>query len=149
MRIGHCRRWLSHYLLSGRGIVTNQGSIMKSWICISLFLLSLVAARPAESGSASHVVSGAVDARMFRYPAVSAQDIAFVYAGDIWVVPKTGGTATRLSSPRGEEMFPRFSPDGASIAFTGNYDGNQDIYVIPTGGGLPRRLTFHGAPDRV
>jgi tricorn protease len=110
-----------------------------------LFLASVRAIVAADNGT----VSGSVDARMFRYPAVSARDIAFVYAGDIWVVPKSGGTATRLSSPRGEEMFPRFSPDGASIAFTGNYDGNQDIYVVPTGGGLPRRVTYHGAPDRV
>src|SRR6185436_15913293 len=94
-------------------------------------------------------VAGSIDARMFRYPAVSAKEIAFVYAGDIWVVPKSGGTATRLSSPRGEEAFPRFSPDGASLAFTGNYDGNQDIYVVPSGGGLPQRITYHGAPDRV
>ncbi len=101
------------------------------------------------SAADSSMVSGSVDARMFRYPAVSATQIAFVYAGDIWVVPKSGGTATRLSSPRGEEMFPRFSPDGSLIAFTGNYDGNQDIYVIPAGGGLPRRVTYHGAPDRV
>ncbi len=86
---------------------------------------------------------------MFRYPAVSATEIAFVYAGDIWVVPKTGGTATRLSSPRGEEMFPRFSPDGGEIAFTGDYDGNADIYVINAQGGLPRRITHHGAFDRM
>jgi tricorn protease len=112
---------------------------------VFLLLLSALAVSGAEDAS----VSGSVDARMFRHPAVSAKDIAFVYAGDIWVAPKGGGTATRLSSPRGEEMFPRFSPDGASIAFTGNYDGNQDIYVVPTGGGLPRRVTYHGAPDRV
>ena len=110
-----------------------------------LLLASVCVAFAADNGT----VSGSIDARMFRYPAVSARDIAFVYAGDIWVVPKGGGTATRLSSPRGEEMFPRFSPDGASIAFTGNYDGNQDIYVVPTGGGLPKRVTYHGAPDRV
>jgi tricorn protease len=110
-----------------------------------LLLLSALAASAADNAA----VSGSIDARMFRFPAVSAEDIAFVYAGDIWVVPKGGGTATRLSSPRGEEMFPRFSPDGASIAFTGNYDGNQDIYVVPTGGGLPKRVTYHGAPDRV
>ena len=54
-----------------------------------------------------------IDARMFRYPDVSATQIAFVYAGDIWVVPKSGGMATRLSSPPGEESFPRFSPDGS------------------------------------
>lgn len=101
------------------------------------------------AATALPVAADAIDARMFRYPAVSAKEIAFVYAGDIWVVPKSGGTATRLSSPRGEEMFPRFSPDGATIAFTGNYDGNQDIYTIPSGGGLPRRITYHGAPDRV
>jgi tricorn protease len=86
---------------------------------------------------------------MFRYPDVSQKEIAFVYAGDIWVVPKSGGTAIRLSSPRGEETFPRFSPDGSLIAFSGNYDGNTDIYVVPTSGGLPRRVTYHGAPDRV
>src|SRR5258708_35756411 len=86
---------------------------------------------------------------MFRQPAVSADKIAFIYAGDIWLVPKTGGVATRLSSPRGEELFPRFSPDGTQIAFTGDYDGNQDIYVMPAAGGLPLRLTHHGAPDRL
>ena len=57
-------------------------------------------------------LAGQVSARMFRYPDVSATQIAFVYAGDIWVVPKTGGTAQRLTTPRGEELFPRFSPDG-------------------------------------
>jgi len=117
---------------------------MKTKTAILLLASTLVA-----DASESAAVPGSVDARMFRYPAVSVKDIAFVYAGDIWVVPKSGGTAIRLSSPRGEEMFPRFSPDGASLAFTGNYDGNQDIYVVPTGGGLPRRVTYHGAPDRV
>ncbi|MBM3882224.1 MAG: peptidase S41 [Verrucomicrobia bacterium] len=90
-----------------------------------------------------------IDARMMRQPDVSATHIAFVYAGDIWVVRKSGGVAMRLSSPQGEESFPRFSPDGSLIAFSGNYDGNQDIYVVPVAGGLPRRLTHHGAPDRV
>jgi tricorn protease len=90
-----------------------------------------------------------VDARMLRFPDVSASQIAFVYAGDIWVAPKAGGAAMRLSSPRGEESFPRFSPDGAEIAFSGNYDGNTDVYVVPANGGLPKRLTFHGDPDRM
>src|SRR5438874_7782879 len=96
--------------------------------------------------AASGVACG-VDARMLRYPDVSASQIAFVYAGDIWVAPKTGGAALRLSSPKGEESFPRFSPDGSQIAFSGNYDGNTDIYVVPAAGGLPKRLTYHGAPD--
>jgi tricorn protease len=90
-----------------------------------------------------------VDARMLRYPDVSATQIAFVYAGDIWVAPKTGGDAMRLSSPKGEESFPRFSSDGSQIAFSGNYDGNMDIYVVPATGGLPKRLTYHGDPDRI
>ena len=86
---------------------------------------------------------------MIRQPDVSATQIVFVYAGDIWVVPKTGGEAVRLSSPRGEESFPKFSPDGSTLAFSGNYDGNLDIYTVPVKGGLPQRVTHHGAPDRV
>ncbi len=90
-----------------------------------------------------------IDARMMRQPDVSATHIAFVYAGDIWVAPKTGGEAVRLSSPRGEESFPKFSPDGTTIAFSGNYDGNVDIYTVPVTGGVPQRITHHGAADRV
>jgi tricorn protease len=94
-------------------------------------------------------VSGQVDARMLRYPDVSTTHISFVYAGDIWVVAREGGVAHRLSSPPGEEMFPRFSPDGSQIAYTANYDGNGDIYTIPTMGGTPKRLTHHGLDDRM
>ena len=65
------------------------------------------------------------------------------------MVPKSGGTAQRLSSPRGEESFPRFAPDGSTIAFSGNYDGNIDIYTIPAMGGDPQRLTHHPMDDRV
>jgi tricorn protease len=90
-----------------------------------------------------------IDARMFRYPDVSRTHIAFVYAGDIWIVPKDGGTASRLSSPPGEEQYPRFSPDGSEIAFSGNYDGNTDVYVMPAMGGTPRRVTYHPALDRL
>jgi tricorn protease len=90
-----------------------------------------------------------VDARMFRQPAVSADKIAFVYAGDIWLVAKSGGVATRLSSPPGEESFPRFSPDGSKIAYSADYDGNADVYVVPTAGGEPVRLTYHPMADRV
>jgi len=90
-----------------------------------------------------------VDARMLRYPDVSATHITFVYAGDIWVAPKDGGTASRLSSPAGQETFPRFSPDGSQIAFSGNYDGNTDIYVIPSMGGTPERITHHPMSDRM
>ncbi|MEM7552265.1 MAG: PDZ domain-containing protein [Bacteroidota bacterium] len=90
-----------------------------------------------------------INARMFRESDVSKSLIAFVYAGDIWTVSKTGGTATKLSSPKGNERFPKFSPDGSQIAFTANYDGNWDVYVIPTTGGVPKRLTSHGGYDQV
>src|SRR5687768_17200284 len=90
-----------------------------------------------------------VNARILQMPAVSATQISFVYAGDIWIAPMEGGVAIRLSSPRGVESFPRFSPDGKQIAFTGNYEGNEDVYVMPVSGGEPHRLTHHSAAERV
>src|ERR1700712_1295030 len=89
------------------------------------------------------------DAGLYRYPDVSKTQIVFTYANDLWIMPKEGGEAVKLSSPLGVESFPRFSPDGRSIAFTGNYDGNKDVYVIPVSGGIPLRLTAHGYTDRV
>lgn len=105
--------------------------------CFLLFLISL-------SG-----ISAQVDARMLQYPDVSKTHISFTYAGDIWVVPKTGGTAYRLTTAKGVEGFAKFSPDGSQLAFSGNYDGNTDVYVIPILGGLPKRITHHGMSDRV
>jgi tricorn protease len=90
-----------------------------------------------------------IDAGLFRFPDVSQSQIVFTYANDLWVVPKEGGNASRLSSPAGVESFPRFSPDGQWIAFSGNYDGNTDVYKIPVTGGVPLRITQHGMNDRV
>ncbi len=87
------------------------------------------------------------NAGLFRHPDVSATQVAFVFGDDIWLAPKTGGAATRLSSPPGSEFFPRFSPDGQTIAFCGNYDGNIDIYTLPISGGIPQRVTHHGMAD--
>jgi tricorn protease-like protein/C-terminal processing protease CtpA/Prc len=84
---------------------------------------------------------------MVRYPDVSATHIVFTYANDLWTVPKAGGTATPLSSPPGGEAFPRFSPDGKTIAFVGNYEGNRDLYTIPAAGGTPTRVTYHSAAE--
>ena len=94
-------------------------------------------------------VDAQIDARLLRQPDVSATQITFVYGGDIWIVAKEGGVAQRLSTPAGEESFPRFSPDGTLIGFTGNYDGNEDIFVIPVGGGVPTRVTHHPDQDRM
>jgi tricorn protease len=90
-----------------------------------------------------------INARLFQYPDVSKDKITFSYAGDIWVAPKSGGTAIRLSSPKGNEILPKFSPDGKYIAFTGNYHGNGDIYIIPVEGGIPMRVTYHTYNDRM
>lgn len=94
-------------------------------------------------------VEAQVNARMLQYPDVSQTQIVFSYAGDLWVVAKEGGTALKLSSPRGQELFPHFSPDGSRIAYSADYDGNLEIYSIPTMGGLPIRVTYHGMPDRI
>src|SRR5690606_12766649 len=75
--------------------------------------------------------------------------IAFEYANDIWVVPRSGGSATRLTSFQGQETRPSFSPDGSWIAFSAQYGGNTDVYVVPASGGEPRRLTWHPGADIV
>jgi tricorn protease len=83
------------------------------------------------------------DTGMIRFPDVSDSQIVFRYANDLWLVPIGGGTAQPLASPDGGEVFPRFSPDGKTIAFMGNYDGNPDLYTIPVTGGEPFRVTHH------
>ncbi|MGD8690265.1 MAG: PDZ domain-containing protein [Gammaproteobacteria bacterium] len=78
-----------------------------------------------------------------RYPTIHGNTVVFEAAGDLWQVDRNGGTAERLTTDRGMDLMPRFSPDGKWIAFTGQYDGNTDVYVIPAGGGKARRLTYH------
>jgi tricorn protease len=98
---------------------------------------------------ASLPVFAQIDAALFRYPDVSKNQVVFVYANDVWIMSKDGGTAIKLSSPPGGEIMPKFSPDGKQVAFGAIYDGNRDIYVLPVDGGIPKRLTSHGYPDRV
>ncbi len=82
-----------------------------------------------------------------QQPALSATEIAFAFAGDLWTVPRQGGEARRLTTGVGVEQGPMFSPDGKSIAFTGQYDGNTDVFVVPAEGGVPKRLTWHPDAD--
>ncbi|NBX37458.1 MAG: hypothetical protein EBR10_09605 [Planctomycetes bacterium] len=82
-------------------------------------------------------------AAMLRYPDISGDRIVFAYANGLWTVDRNGGTAQPVADPPGPEAFPRFSPDGKSIAFLGNYEGNRDIYVTPITGGIPSRVTHH------
>jgi tricorn protease len=86
---------------------------------------------------------------LLRKPTVSKTQIAFSYGGDLWIVDRRGGEAKRLTSDIGIEIDPIFSPDGTMIAFTGEYDGNEDIYVMPASGGIPKRLTSHPGSDQV
>src|SRR5262249_9185068 len=99
----------------------------------------LVLAAPVSYGASSPL--------LLQNPTVSKTQIAFVYGGDLWTVARDGGEATRLTTSAGIETNPCFSPDGSLIAFTGQYDGNTDGYVIPSGGGFPRRCTYQPARD--
>ena len=86
---------------------------------------------------------------LFRQPTLSRTHVVFHYAGDLWKVSREGGEAQRLTAGSGQETNPQFSPDGQWIAFSGDYDGNTDVFVIPASGGVPRRLTWHPGPDLV
>jgi tricorn protease len=83
--------------------------------------------------------------RLLRFPDIHGDRVVFTYAGDLWTAPLSGGTATRLTAHPGVEVFPRFSPDGKWIAFTGQYDGDEQVYVMPSGGGEPKQLTYYPA----
>ncbi len=86
---------------------------------------------------------------MFRYPDVGKDHIIFVYANDIWMVDRKGGTARPVVSPAGQEQHPKFSPDDQTIAFIGNYEGDRDIYAVNANGGIPYRVTHHPANERL
>ena len=86
---------------------------------------------------------------LLRQPTLSKKDVVFIYANDLWKAPLAGGDAIRLTSGVGYEYAPHFSVDGQWIAFTAEYEGNDDVYVIPAAGGTPKRLTFHPAQDQV
>jgi tricorn protease len=83
------------------------------------------------------------EGRLLRFPAISGDKIAFMYGGDLWLVANHGGTARRITTHPGRELFPKFSPDGKWLAFTGEYDGNFNVYVMSANGGQPTQLTFH------
>jgi tricorn protease len=97
----------------------------------------LVAAAVTEPASAQ--------TKLLRFPDIHGDRVAFCYGGDLWTASVAGGTATRLTAHPGLELFPKFSPDGKWIAFTGQYDGDEQVYVIPAEGGVPRQLTFYPA----
>lgn len=104
-------------------------------------LLSLLLAGTAVTATAQ-------EARLLRFPSTNGQEVVFTYGGDLYKAPLNGGDAIRLTSHVGYEMFPRFSPDGKSIAFTAQYDGNTEVYTIPSKGGEPKRMTYTSTNGR-
>ena len=107
-------------------------SILPVWILPVAVLAAL--AHPAGA-----------ETRLLRFPDIHGDRVVFTYAGDLWSASTAGGTAVRLTSHPGLELFARFSPDGSEIAFTGQYDGDEQVYVMPAGGGVPKQLTFYPA----
>lgn len=82
------------------------------------------------------------EARLLRFPAIYGNQVVFTYSGDLYTVDAAGGTARKLTNDIGYEIFPKFSPDGKNIAFTAQYDGNTEVYLMPSSGGVPVRLTY-------
>ena len=108
---------------------------MKSRVLGGILCLLLVAAGvQAEEGT-----------RLLRFPDIHGDQVVFSYGGDLWLASTDGGTARRLTAHPGQELFGRFSPDGEWVAFTGQYDGDEQVYVVPTAGGEPTRLTWYPA----
>src|SRR3954468_8766890 len=94
-------------------------------------------------------VESSAQTRLLRTPTVSATQIAFAYAENIWTVDRAGGAARRITSFQGQTQNPKFSPDGKLLAFSAEYEGNTDVYVVHASGGQPRRLTWHPGADVV
>ena len=105
----------------------------------AIALLVLAAVATVAAGPA------AAQTKLLRFPDIHGDKVAFVYAGDIWTAPADGGRAVRLTTHPGLELFPKFSPDGKWIAFTGEYDGDEQVYVVPAEGGVPKQLTYYPA----
>ncbi len=89
------------------------------------------------------VIGVSAQTKLLRFPDIYGEKVVFTYGGDLWTAATTGGVATRLTAHPGVETYAKFSPDGKWIAFTGQYDGDEQVYVIPAGGGEPKQLTFY------
>jgi tricorn protease len=100
---------------------------------------------PPGGPGADRGAPSAGETRLLRYPDLQGGRVAFTYGGDLWTAPAAGGAATRLTAHSGLELFPKYSPDGRWIAFTGQYDGDEQVFVMPADGGPPRQLTFYPA----
>ncbi len=107
---------------------------IKKLFCAALFAAILMISTPASAQT-----------KLLRFPDIHGDKVVFTYGGDLWTAPATGGTATRLTAHPGVEVFGKFSPDGKWIAFTGQYDGDEQVYVVSATGGEPKQLTHYPA----
>ena len=117
--------------------------LVRGRFALAVFVLSLISLFVLTASAQSD------SPLLLRFPTVSKTQIVFNYGGNLWIVGREGGDARRLTSGVGSETVPSFSPDGMMLAFTGEYDGNRDVYVVAASGGVPRRLTFHPADEMV
>jgi tricorn protease len=115
---------------------------VRRWIITAAALLGALAAFAAFAASPDSAPADGGETRLLRTPDVQGNRIVFVYGGDLWLADAAGGDARRLTSDPGQELAPKFSPDGRWIAFTGQYGGTRQVYVISVDGGTPRQLTF-------
>jgi tricorn protease len=111
---------------------------MKKILSLAVFLLLL----------STNFIQAQEEARLLRFPTIHGNNVVFSYAGDLYTVSSNGGTARKLTNNTGYEMFAKFSPDGRNIAFTAQYDGNTEVYLIPSNGGVPKRLTYTATLNR-
>ena len=116
------------------------------WLAGSVSVLATLLALAAGAGAQGIDIN---NTRLLSQPAISKDHIAFIYAGDLWVADIDGKNVKRLTADEGQQSSPRFSPDGSLIAFTAEYEGNPDVYIVPVSGGVPTRLTWHPGPDIV
>jgi len=128
------RRFAKPISLILLGVLARRSLMSLFRNCALLAVLLITSLLPAQELQ---------EGRLLRFPDVYKDKLAFMYAGDLWLVSSSGGTARRITSHAGRELFPKFSPDGKWIAFTGEYDGNFNVYVMPSEGGQPRQLTFY------
>src|ERR1700733_1773628 len=116
-------------------------SMKKAVLALAILSISFAYAPLAQAQDAKPL--------LLRQPTLSHRDVAFMYGNDLWKVSREGGDAIRLTAGPGIKRDPHFSPDGQWIAFTGDYDGKLNVYIISASGGTPRRVTFHAGPDIV
>jgi tricorn protease len=128
-------------------MILSESRPMKNRLETGIRVLAVlsVIALGADRGADAHT-------KLLRFPDLHGDKVVFTYAGDLWTAPAGGGLAARLTAHPGLELFAKFSPDGRQIAFTALYDGDEQVYVIPSSGGEPKQLTFYPAhgplPDR-